>query len=125
MKKLIENIRVLLNISQEDVDDWSIVSKESIARGEIELLSDKGLLQCIDLIAYNLATDTHIFLSNHPEPSIDEMFDDFGNTEDLMDDLHDVISLASGIHPDILFEIFSLRADYYSNLYVQMLENYE
>lgn len=123
MKQLIEKIRVMIGISPEEVDDWTELSEYTIDEGDIQRLTDKGVLQAIDLMAYEIATDTHLFLSDN-DPSVD--WDITYNTiECLMDEIHDTIALASGIHPDILFEIFSLRADYYTDLYVQMACDYD
>lgn len=123
MKQLIENVRVVIGISHEDVDDWIELSEYMIEDGEIQRLTSVGLLQAIDLMAYEIATDTHLFLSDD-EPSLG--WDIIcNNIEILMDEIHDTIALASGIHPDILFELISLRADYYTDLYVQMACDYD
>jgi hypothetical protein len=126
MKTLIEKIRVMTGIPQQDVDDWLDVSEEAIFHNEVERLSLKGLLQCIDRIAYELATDTHLYLSCEESSENEKLWEEaLPEHETMMDDLHDVIALASGIHPDILFELCSLRADHYSSLYIQMMGHHD
>jgi hypothetical protein len=123
MKQLIEKIRVMIGISQEDADDWIELSEYVIEEGEIQRLTPVGLLQAID------ATDTHLYLSIDESISFESEYENwdigYNNIEDAMDEIHDTIALSSGIHPDILFEIFSLRADYYTDLYVQMACDYD
>lgn len=77
-------------------------------------------MQAIDMFAYENATYTYLT--------------DEACTLDLavwdkllpqMDYIHDIISLASGIHPDILFEMLENRTTYYVDLYIRMADEYE
>lgn len=120
MKQLVEQIRVIIGVSIEDQNDWLDISEECIERGSVERLSSKGLLQSLDRLAYESATYSY-------------MIDDVGilpislwdSLLTQMDDIHDTIALASGIHPDVLYEIFECRSNYYLDLYLQMADEYE
>lgn len=97
-------------------DDWTNISKNAIKNNIVEPLSDKGLIQVVDCLAYDMCMDTFCHLEGH---STEEEFEKLViEKSSIADNIIDVAALAADIHPDIIHNMITVRADYYTELFV-------
>ncbi len=119
---LLNIISIVSPITQKQQQTWKVGSDKLIKRGLIEPLSDIGLIQAIDRVAFEVCYYSHwCLLSNL---SIEECDNILKSTYDQLDDIIAVIGLASGIHPTSVDVIIGMRSDWYSMIYSDVLDNY-
>ncbi len=95
---------------------WHQTSQRCIKRGTIEPLSDAGLLQAIDNLAYEIALDgMWCATSDLSDEECDLMLD---SKTKQMDNIVHVVALAAGIHPTSIDYVVGIRSDYYVNILV-------
>lgn len=115
VKKIIE----MSNISAELQSQWKEVSDTSINNKSIEPLTEKGLIQAIDYVSYQLCMDGGwCAFEGLTEQKCSEVLSD--QTTQIENILY-VIALASGIHPTAIEYIVDIRAEYYTDLYIDAI----
>lgn len=99
---------------------WNLESLNAIETREVEPLTSVGLIQVVDMLAYDMCTDTHLFLNNQ---FTDVEWDQLVLTKaPMVDNIIRVAGLASNVHPDIIRDMISIRGDYYTEQYILLSE---
>ncbi|MCK9369785.1 hypothetical protein M0R04_07765 [Candidatus Dojkabacteria bacterium] len=115
LEQYIKQIQETSSVSKEDQEVWLTVSESAIAEGEVEKLSIKGLMQVVSQIAYRIITDSHIGVQ------LNMSDEEFVIMEEKVlpaqNEIVEVASLGSGIHPEVIEEMIDIRCEYYSELY--------
>ncbi|PPD55308.1 MAG: hypothetical protein CTY12_01495 [Methylotenera sp.] len=97
---------------------WSIESLDAIETKRVEALSHKELLQVVDMLAYDMCTDTHLYLNNIFTE--DEWEDFIEHKAPMIDEIIYTAALGSDVHPDIVRDMVSIRGDYYTEQYIHI-----
>lgn len=106
-------------VNSKKQTSWNKVSIKCIKQGIVEPLSDQGLLQAIDRLGYEIATDGQwCALSGLSDIECDKVLDQRIRE---MDNIIHIIALASGVHPTSIDYAVGIRSDYYIGLYIDKI----
>ncbi len=99
---------------------WKRISDKSIQNKLVEPLTSAGLIQAIDRLAYEIINDgawcAESQLTDHECDCILE------KKIAQMDEIVNVIALASGIHPTAIDFVVGLRTDVYTDYYIDNMD---
>jgi hypothetical protein len=104
-------------ISEEDKQSFKLLSDKAIKFGFVERLSNEGILQAIENIAYEIAKMSLYTFFKNPDvaefTTPEEFYEDEVIGEDLekLDEIIWNVALASGIHPDLLNVMIDVKCD--------------
>jgi hypothetical protein len=113
-----ETLKEIANITEDDKAAFKELSEYLIARGSVERLSEVGLKQAIDNIAYEIAKMSMWSVFNIPKDEI-EKDEDFlthpvlGQPTKDLDNIINFTALGSGMHPALLGAMLDLRVQQY------------
>lgn len=120
MDGMLKIIKLTSGVPLAFQDVWSIESSDAIENNQVEVLSSRGLLQVVDALAYDMCTDTHMYLNNlYNEDEWENLME---TKSPIIDDIIRVAALGSNVHPDIIHEMVSIRGDYYTEQYIHISE---
>ncbi len=117
---VIDLIKRLSPVKPINQTTWDTVSRKCIKQKVVAPLSESGLLQAIDRLAYEIANDGNwCIISGLSDEECDKILDERIKK---MDDIINVIALASGIHPTSIDFAVGMRTDYYIDLYAMAID---
>jgi hypothetical protein len=120
MMLLANLIKRLSPINVNNQKTWEIVSSKCIKQKVVQQLTEKGLIQAIDRLAYEIAQDGNWrALSELSDEECDKILN---KKIQQMDDIINVIALASGIHPTSIDFVVGMRTDYYIDIYIDTID---
>ena len=120
MDNIFKTIKLTAGVPQVFQDVWSAKSADAIESKMVEPLSHKGLLQVVDMLAYDMCTDTHLYLNNvYTEDEWEALID---SKSPFIDEIMQTAALGANVHPDIIQEMVSIRGDYYTEQYLHISE---
>lgn len=113
-----ETLKEVAVLSEEDKAMFKELSEYLIARGNVERLSEAGLKQAVDNIAYEIAKMSlySVFYVPKDEIKKDEDFlthPVIGPPSREIDKIIDATALGSGMHPTLLGAMLDLRVQQY------------
>lgn len=120
MNDMFKTIKLTSNVPQAFQKVWEIESADAINTNVVQPLSHHGLIQVVDMLAYDMCTDTHLYLNNHFTEDEWESF--INNKAPTIDNIIHVAGLAANVHPDIIRDMVSIRGDYYTEQYILLSE---
>ncbi|MGZ5485209.1 MAG: hypothetical protein ACXWFB_04765 [Nitrososphaeraceae archaeon] len=113
----------LSSVSEQSQKMWRSISKKEIKSGRVQQLSDKGLTQVVNNIAYTVVTESYLY---YAKITSDECWDYL--VEEMstkLDEIQYVAALASGVHPEIVEELVQLAMEFYHIQYDELMYNKE
>lgn len=118
-KGITELIVNLSPVSTKNQKVWKKVSIKCIKQGIVEPLTERGLIQAIDRLAYEIAADGNwCAMSNLSDEECDKILD---NKIKQMDQIIHTVALASGIHPTSIDYLVGIRSDYYVSILIDKI----
>ena len=120
MTNAVDIIKTLSPVKRKHQAAWDKISDRCVKQGKIEHLTTQGLLQAIDRLAWEIASDGQwCATSNLSDEECDIILEPRIKQ---MDEIIHVVALASGIHPTSIDFVVGLRSDYYISEYINMIE---
>ena len=102
---------------------WKLISDKAIKNKIVEPLTDAGLQQAIDTLAYQICQEAQwCTTSGLSDFECDQLL---GPRMEVMDNILNTIALASGIHPDTIDFLVGIRTDNYTDILLSVLMNDE
>lgn len=120
---IVKAVEMCSDLSDECKTEWLRISEAAIKAGTVERLSSKGVFQAIGNLGYRLAFDGFKQCHNLTAMS-EEDYDKYLEKVFVdIDNIQEVVALASGIHISIISEMVTNAADYYMIHFAQWIPN--
>lgn len=103
-------------VTEEQEKEWKIISNIAIKYSEVEAISEEGMYQAIDNIAWHLAEDT--ILVKTGSISKDDWEKIVDNKSPQLDNIIKIVALGTGVHPVNLYNLVRVRASQYITEFV-------
>jgi hypothetical protein len=113
-------IKQLSPVKETHQSTWSTISAKCIKQRVVKQLSEKGLMQAIDRLAFEIAHDSNCCVElGLSDEECDKLLD---SRIKQMDNIINIIALSSGIHPTSIDFIVGIRTDQYVDVYVDIID---